>query len=176
MVTRSSVMVAAISLLVSAGACQPVGSRGNEEVPPQLTFENLDFRVFKGAVLTAEGNAQQARFRRDTGDLAAERVKVRFPATSTQPESHITAARGSGNVKEHHFKAWGGVRAEQSGQVATTSEAWYSASDGLVRGDKPVEVRRRRLVVRGPGFTLDPRDQVLHIEGGAQAVTGEGSR
>lgn len=176
MVPRSSVMVTAFALLVSAGACEPAGPRGNEEVPPQLTFENLDFRVFKGAELTAEGNARQARFRRDTGDLAAERVKVRFPANATQPETHITATRGSGNVKEHHFKAWDGVRSEQPGEVATTSEAWYSATDGLVRGDKPVEVRRSHLVVTGPGFTLDPRDQVLEIEGGARAVTGEAIR
>lgn len=145
-------------------------------MPPQLTFENLEYRVFKGSVLTAEGTAERASFRRDTADLAAERVKVRFPATPTQPESHITAARGSGNVKEHRFTAWGGVRAEQAGQVATTSEARYSAADGLVSGDKPVEVRRGRLTVRGPGFTLEPRDQILHIEGGASAVTGEEAR
>jgi hypothetical protein len=145
-------------------------------VPPQLTFENLDFRVFKGPVLTAEGTAEHASFRRDTADLAAERVKVRFPATSSQAESHITAASGSGNVREHNFKAWGGVRAEQAGQVATTSEAQYSSSDGLVRGDKPVEVRNDRLTVRGPGFTLEPRQQILDIEGGAHAVTGEARR
>ena len=176
MVTRSSAMVVALVLLVSAGACQRVGSRGNEEVPPQLTFDKLDFRVFRGSVLTAEGTAERASFRRDTADLAAERVKVRFPVTSTQPESHIAAARGSGNVKEHRFTAWGGVRAEQRGQVATTAEARYSGADGLVRGDKPVEVRRGHLTVRGPGFTLDPRDQILHIEGGARAVAGEETR
>jgi len=176
MVTRSSVMAMAFCLLVSTGACQPVKPRGNEEVPPQLTFENLDFRVFKGSRLTAEGNAQRASFRRDTADVAAEQVKVRFPATSTQAEAHLTAARGSGNVKEHHFAAWGGVRAEQAGQIAVTPEARYSASDGLVRGDKPVEVRNSRLTVRGPGFTLEPRDQILHIEGGAQAATGGSGR
>jgi len=32
------------------------------------------------------------------------------------------------------------------------------------------------LTVSGPGFTLDPRDQVLHIEGGAHVVTGEAGR
>lgn len=145
-------------------------------MPPQLTFENLDFRVFKGSELTAEGSARRASFRRDTGDLAAEQVKVRFPATSSQAESRITAAEGSGNVREHRFHAWGGVRADQAGQVATTSEARYAGSDGLVRGDEPVEIRRGRLTVRGPGFTLDPRDQVIQIQGGAHAVTGEGAR
>jgi LPS export ABC transporter protein LptC len=159
--------------LVAGGACGQVKPRGNEEVPPQLTFENLDFRVYKGARLTAEGNAQRASFRRDTADLAADQVKVRFPATSTHAESHITAAYGSGNVKDRRFTAWGGVRARQAGQTASTSEARYSASDGLVRGDHPVEVRDHRLTVRGPGFTLDPRDQVLQIGGGAHATTSE---
>jgi Lipopolysaccharide-assembly, LptC-related len=176
MVTRSSAMVTACWLLVSAGACEPVRPRGNEEVPPQLTFERLDFRVFKGPLLTAVGSAQRASFRRDTGDLAAEQVEVRFPATSSRGESDIHAARGSGNVKQHDFTAWGGVRAEQAGQVAVTSEARYSASDGLVRGDKPVEVRNSRLTVRGPGFILDPRDQILHIEGGAHVETSGGGR
>jgi len=176
MVTRSSALAMLASALVAVGACGPARPRGNEEVPPQLTFENLDFRVFKGALLTAEGNARRASFRRDTADVAAEQVEVRFPATPARAESRITAASGSGNVKEHHFKAWGGVRAEQAGQVATTADAWYSASDGLVHGDHPVEVRNRRLTVRGPGFTLDPRDQVLHIEGGARAVTSGGGR
>jgi hypothetical protein len=176
MVTRCSAVITALLLLVSASACESVGPQGNEEVPPQLTFQNLDFRVYKGQVLTAEGSARQADFRRDTADLAAERVEVRFPATTTQAESHVSAARGSGNVREHRFTAWGGVRAEQAGQVALTPEARYAATDGLVRGDKTVEVRNNRLTVRGPGFTLDPRDQVLHIEGGARAVTGQGGQ
>jgi hypothetical protein len=174
MVTRSSALVMLASALVSLGACGPVKPRGNGEVPPELTFENLDFRVFKGALLTAEGNARRASFRRDTADVAADGVKVRFPASAGHAESHITAEHGSGNVKEHHFKTWGGVRAKQAGQIATTSAARYSVSDGLVRGDDPVEVRNRRLTVSGPGFTLDPRDQVLHIEGGARVVTTGG--
>lgn len=176
MVPRPSVMVAALGCLASIGACESVRPRGNEEVPPQLTFENLHFRVFRGSVLTAEGNAVRASFRRDTADLAAERVKVRFPATPSQAESNITAARGNGNVKEHRFNAWGGVRAEQAGQVAITPQAQYAASDGLVRGDRPVEVRNSRLTVRGLGFTLDPKDQVLHLEGGARVVTGGAKR
>jgi hypothetical protein len=145
-------------------------------VPPQLTFEELRFRVFRGPLLTAEGQAAHATFRRDTADLAAERIAVRFPATSAQAESHITAARGSGNVREHRFTATGGVRAEQPGQVATTAEARYAAVDGMVRGDQPVEVRASGLTVSGPGFTLDPREQILHIEGGAHVVTGEAKR
>ncbi len=175
MVTRPSAMVTVLLSLATVG-CEAVRPRGNEEVPPQLTFEKLQFRVFRGALLTAEGEAAHAAFRRDTADLTAERIAVRFPATPTQAESHITAAHGSGNVREHRFVAGGGIRAEQAGQVATTAEAHYAATDGLVRGDQPVKVRASGLTVRGPGFTLDPKEQVLHIEGGAHVVTREGGR
>ena len=143
-------------------------------MPPELVFEKFAFRVYRGQVLTAEGEAADASFRRDTAGLVGERISVRFPRTATQPESRITAARGTGNVKERRFEGKGGVRAEQSGQVATTAEAHYSAEDGLVRGEKPVEVRDGRMTVRGPRFTLDPRDQLLHIEGGTHVVAGPG--
>ncbi len=36
--------------------------------------------------------------------------------------------------------------------------------------------RASGLTVSGPGFTLDPREQILHIEGGAHVVTGEAKR
>jgi hypothetical protein len=69
------------------------------------------------------------------------------------------------------------VRGEQGGQVALTEEAHYSAKDGLVRGDRPIEVRRAgRFTARGPGFVFDPAEQVLRIEGGARVVAGEARR
>jgi hypothetical protein len=135
-------------------------------------FENLEFHVYRGPELTAHGEAMHASFRRDTSGLSGDRVAVRFPATAARASARITAASGSGNVRERQFTATGGIRAEQAGQVATTSEARYSAADGLVRGDQPVEIRDSRLTVRGPGFTLDPKDQSLHLAGGASVVAG----
>jgi hypothetical protein len=80
-------------------------------------------------------------------------------------------------VKARRFMGSGGVRGEQAGQVALTEEARYTAEDGVIRGDKPIQVRRAgRFTARGPGFVLDPRDQVLHIEGGAKVEAGEGKR
>ena len=122
--------------------------------------------------MTADGNAVRASFRRDNADLSSETVSVRFPASGDHPEARVDAVAGRGNLKARQFTATGGVRAQQGGQTATTEEARYSAADGLVRGDRPIEVRSGRLTVLGPGFTLDPSEQVLHIEGGARAVAG----
>ncbi|HEX9290346.1 MAG TPA: LPS export ABC transporter periplasmic protein LptC [Anaeromyxobacteraceae bacterium] len=172
MVTRFSASLAALTFLALSSGCGVANQQGNEEVPPELTFDNFRFRVYRGPVLTAEGDAVHASFRRDTADLAADRIRLRIPATATRAEARITAARGSGNVKDRRFEASGGVRAEQGDQVATTAQARYTAADRLVHGDQPVEVRSGSLTVRGPGFTLEPDDQVLRIEGGAHVVAG----
>jgi LPS export ABC transporter protein LptC len=144
-------------------------------VPPELTFDGFAFRAYRGSALTADGWADRASFRRDTSDLAAERLRVRFPAEADRPESRMTAARGTGNLDARRFEARGDVHAEQAGRVADTEVARYSGQDGLVRGDRPVTVRGRGLTVSGPAFTLDPKDQVLRIEGGARAVSGGGA-
>jgi hypothetical protein len=161
-----------VALLLSTGACSPAPQRGNEPVPPELTFDDLEFRVYRGAALSASGRADWASFRRDTSGLAARAVTTWFPATGARPEARVEASRGEGNLREHRFVAAGGVRAEQGGQVATTEVARYLGADAVIRGDRPIEVRGGSYVVRGPGFTLDPRDQVLHIEGGASVVAG----
>lgn len=126
--------------------------------------------------MTASGDAVHASFRRDSSDLTAERITLLFPAAEDRAESRIAAARGFGNMNERRFTALGGIRAEQAGRVARTSEASYSAADGFIRGDQPVEVRAGLLTVRGPGFTLEPKSQVMHIEGGTQAVAGGEAR
>jgi LPS export ABC transporter protein LptC len=172
MVSRFSARVAALILTALSSGCGAANRQGNEEVAPELTFDNFRFRVYRGSLLTADGEAVRASFRRDTADLAAERVSLRIPATATRAETHVAAARATGNLKERRFVASGSVRADQADQTATTSEARYSAADGLVRGDQPIEVRAGSLTVRGPGFTLDPTDQVLRIKNGAHVVAG----
>ncbi len=175
MVTRFSAGMVLVLLTLLAGCASPL-TRRTEQVPPELTFDDLQFRVYRGPALTASGWAKHASFRRDTSDLSGSEIFVRFAATSSRPEARVAAAQGSGNLHERRVRAWGGVRGEQSGEVATTEEAHYSAQDGLVRGERPIEIRDERLTARGPGFTLDPRDQVLLIEGGAHAVAGQGGR
>jgi lipopolysaccharide export system protein LptC len=143
-------------------------------VPPELTFDKLEFRVYRGPELTATGTARRATFRRETSDMTAEALSVQFPARAGQRPARVDAVKATGNLRERRFQGEGGLRAEQGGQVATTSQARYAASDGLVRGDQPVEVNGGGYRLTGPGFTLDPRDQVIDVGNGAQVVTGPG--
>lgn len=176
-VTRFSAWVVCGWLVASMVGCGPARQAGTEEVAPELTFQKLRFRVYRGVVLTAQGTALHASFRRDTADVSTDQVLVGFPGTPDRPEARITATRAIGNLRERRFFAFGGVRAEHGDQVALTSEARYVPEDGLVHGERPVEVQGGgRFTVRGPGFTLDPRQQILRIDGDAQVIAGGGGR
>ena len=86
----------------------------------------------------------------------AERVTVRFPPAGENAEARIAAAGAVGNLRQRTFQATGGVRAEQADQVALTEEACYDAASGLIRGDRPIEVRRRAPPHRARAW-LHPR-------------------
>ncbi len=175
-VTRSSaVLVAASAVLLGAGCGRP-SERGTEEVPPNLTFESVEFRVYRGPAMTAQGVAAVASFRRDNADLDARTLDVWFPPSGSRAAATVTAAQGQGNLRERRFFASGGVRAVQGDQVAVTAEARYQGSDGLIRGDRSIVVEGGHYTARGPAFTLDPRTQVLVIEGGAQVQAGGRAR
>ncbi|GEJ57499.1 hypothetical protein [Anaeromyxobacter diazotrophicus] len=168
------IWIAAIALAALGGCHRDERPRGTTDVPPELTFDGLTYRVYRGTVLVAEGDAVRAAFRRDNADLAAQELTARFPSTGDRPEARIAARQGTGNLRLRWFQASGGVRAEQGDEVAVTEEARYDAADGLVRGERPIEVRgASHLVVRGPAFTLDPRLERLTIAGGAHITAGE---
>jgi hypothetical protein len=143
-------------------------------VPPELTFEEVVYRVYRGPLLTAEGTAWRASFRRDTSDLAARNVVARFPGRGEAAQ--IAAAEVDGNLAGRRFVASGGLHAEQEGEVADTESARYDAADGLVRGDRPVTVRGGGFVATGAGFTLDPHEERVRLEGGARVVAGGARR
>ena len=164
------------SLTVLVTGCRPARQKGNDEVVPALTFENVQFRVYRGPVMTAFGTTDRASFRRDTADLHAVRIDARFPAEADRAEAQVVAAEGDGNVRERWFSGQGGVVATQGTQVAVTERARYSPADGLIRGDRPIQVDGGRFQVRGPAFTLDPRLQVIDIVDGAHLTAGGGAR
>jgi hypothetical protein len=172
MVSRFSVISAVLWLTASVTGCGPTHQRGNDEVVPALTFDKLEFRVYRGPVLTAVGNADRASFRRDTSGLHAERIDVRFPEEANRAEAQVVAAEGEGNLRERWFTGQGGVVATQEAQVARTERARYSAADGLIRGDRPIQVDGGRFHVRGPEFLLDPQAEILDVTGGAHLTAG----
>ncbi len=170
MVTRISAGTALLSLLLFAAGCTPGRPRGNDEVPPELTFDNVSFRLYRGPALTAQGTAVRAAFRRDTSGFSASTVALDFPASPGRPASRVNAARLTGNLNAREYLATGGVRAEQSGEVLRTERARYAGADGLVRGDARVEVAGRGFVASGAAFVLDPRAEVFRLEGGTRVV------
>ena len=174
--SRILALRATLVMLALAGGCTARRSAGNDDVPPELAFEDVSYRVYRGPLLAAEGTATRASLRRDTADLTGEQVTVRFPPTRERSEARLAATALAGNLRVHAFRASGGVRAEQPGQTATAPEAAYEQGGGLVHGERGIEVRRGGLVVRGPAFTLDPRDERLQVVGGARIVAGEERR
>jgi hypothetical protein len=176
MVSRALVIWTVLLPIVAAVGCAPERRQESGEVAPELTFESITFRVYRGGVMTAAGTADRASLRRDTSDVLASGVVVAFPPEAGRPEAHATAVAGAGNLRERRFTAPGGVRAEQAGQVAITDRAAYDPRDGLIRGDRAIRVDGGRFSLRGPAFTLDPRDQVLTVTNGASVIAGGDNR
>jgi hypothetical protein len=165
-----------LALLSSVGLPGCGGERPAEtdRVVPEIRFDEVRFRAYRGAVLSATGEAVSAIYRRDTGDLAAGTVRVVLPEGGGRPEVRISAPIGQGNARSRDFLAKGGVRLERSTDVAETEEARYEGEDGLVHGDRPVAVRGRGYALEGPTFVLDPRSGLMDIQGGARLDAGQG--
>jgi len=66
MVSRPLTMWMAPYLIVAAIGCAPEQQGNGGEVAPQLIFDRLTFRVYRGSVMTAAGTAERAILRRDT--------------------------------------------------------------------------------------------------------------
>jgi len=139
---------------------------------PELTLEEVRFRVYRDALLTARGTARRATYRRDTGDFRADGAAVDLTEARGGPV-RITTPLAGGNAHTREFFAAEGIRFVQAGTVATTGEAQYTPGDGLVRGARPITVRGAGYSLDGPGFVLDPRTGRLEVQGGTRAVAGE---
>jgi hypothetical protein len=163
----SCISLAVLSLLVIASGCAARNPSEGEDVAPEVRFDELTFEVYRGPSLDATGTLGLARMRRDTSDVAAERIRVDFPPADEREAARVTAARGKGNATTRWFQAEGGVRAEQGDDVVETERARFEGKDRLVRGDAPVTVHGDAYVLSGPGFTLDPDERTVRIEGGA---------
>jgi len=172
MVKRTWTRIAVGVFLAGGIGCFPGKPVETEKVTPEVRFEELRFRAFRDGRLAASGEAAEAGYRRDTGDFTLETLSVLFPAVDGGPDARLTAPRGGGNARGREFLATGGVRLVRGADVATTEEARYLGSDGLVHGEHPIEVQGRGYVLAGPRFVVDPRVQALRVEGGAGLVAG----
>ncbi len=145
-----------------------------QEVPPGIAFEEMTFRAFRGVEPVVAGEARRASLRRDTTAVEAEAVRVRIPGRPGEPEVFVSAPRASGSLRDHWFEVTGGAVLTQGAMRAETERARYDP-DGLVRGDRPVQIRGPGLSLSGPGFLLDPQAGSVRIHGGG-TLNARGAR
>ncbi|HZZ84166.1 MAG TPA: hypothetical protein VFE30_06485 [Anaeromyxobacteraceae bacterium] len=141
---------------------------------PEVKFEQLSFRVWRGGELEVSGTARNASWARGAAGVSAEHVTALFPPSEGRPEATVVATHMSGSLRAHDFAASGGLVARQAGERIETPSGRYTSRDGTLRGDEPVTVYGKGYQLAGRGFTLDPATRQLTIGGGARLVTGEG--
>jgi hypothetical protein len=164
-------------ILFLAAGCRPARSGEPRQVIPELTMDGVHFRVDRGGVTAASGEAERLTYRRDTTDVVASNLAMDL-VTATGPVQ-VTAPAGSGNLGSRQFRATGGIRATRGSDVAETPSATSSpGSDGriAIHGSEAVQVEGPGYRLTGIGFDIDPATGDLAIRGKPRLVTGLGAR
>jgi len=158
-------LAAAISACLLS-ACQSSQKAEPTEVAPELKLEGVRFRVWRGEIPRAWGEASEVTIRRDTNEAKAALLRADLP--SQDGPVVITAPRAQGVLSTQVFSGEGGVLVTHADERATSQRARYEpgpAGTGLVSGTDPVTVERRGMRLSGVGFTFDPRTGDLRVGG-----------
>ena len=174
--TRATLTVALAASMLAGSGCRRAKPVESRTVTPELKFEGVRFRVYRGSELRASGKAERAALRRDSTEVTAKNLEATLPRST--PPVRITAPSGQGVMSSRIFSASGGVTATRGGDVARTERARYlSGPDGgRVVGEDPVVVEGPAYRLEGTGFTLAPAETELAIGGGIRLVAGGGAR
>jgi hypothetical protein len=156
----------AASILLVA-ACQ--GAETGKPTPPVMTLTEVRFRAYRDADLSMRGQAAEVVYLRQTSEVRARDAVVILPQPGAA-ELRIAAPVVEGDLSARSYRASGGLVATRGGDEARTASARWSAGDGLVRGDEPVELRGPSYRLAGPSFTLDPATGDLDVRGGVRVV------
>jgi hypothetical protein len=140
-----------------------------------MRFETVNFQAYRESRLSARGTAAEVVYLRNSGELSIRDADVELPQEGSLPV-RLTAPRITGEVPERTFAADGGLLAVRGGDEARTESARYAASDGVVRGDRPIEISGPGYRLTGPAFTLDPRAATLAVRGGVRLVAADAGR
>lgn len=178
MVLRSSIHFAGWILAVSGmalGGCSKPRAVEQTRAAPELRLEGVRFRLFRGERLRADGTAASLTYQRETTSVQGSDVELRL----RQPREVVTisAPLGSGVVSARTFEATGGILAERGTDTARTESARFVPGDGpqgMVIGERPVELAGNGYRMRGNGFTLDPADGQIVLRGGTRLLAGLG--
>lgn len=167
------------------GACGMGRPRVAGDLVPELALEGVTFRIDRGGVTRATGEADRVTYRRDTTAVAATGLVLLL--AGAEGPVRVTAPSGRGIVTDRRFEAVGGLEASRGADRAVTAAAHYEPAEpvpahpeqagpgpgpGLVRGTDPVTLSGPGYRLTGTGFTLDPASGVIVIGGGAHLVTG----
>jgi len=176
---RSSVHFAGWILAVAVAALG--GGCARRRVPearagaPELRLEGVQFRLFRGETLRAEGTASTLTYQRESTAVTASEIGLRLHGR--QDPVKLTAPAGAGVLSERTFQASGGLLAVRGTDSARTDSARYDPAlgkQGEVVGDDPVELSGEGYRMRGDGFVLDPADAVIVLRGSTRLVAGLG--
>jgi hypothetical protein len=161
-------MPACFASILLLGGCD-VADPLVESRPPEVSLENVQFRAWRGADLAASGAAARTVYRRDPGTVVASAARVTVPRPG-MPDLAVSAPELVGDLGARAWSARGGVVLTRGDATARTPTARWAESDGIVRGDEPVELTGPGYRLAGPAFTADPRTGDVEIRGGVRLV------
>lgn len=144
---------------------------------PALTLERVRFRIWRGDVLRARGEAAEVTLLRDSGQLSASDLRAELP--SRDGPVVLSAPLAHGLVSTQEFVAEGGVVVTHGGERAVTERARWQpgpSGQGIVTGDAPVVIERQGARLSGVGFSFDPASGELRIGGPVSTTASEGAR
>ena len=152
---KSSTWTFALAALLAAG-CTARAPADTGRGPPELVLEGVGFKLFRGSELTTLGHARTASFRSDTGDMATEKVKLRFLRPG-EDDVILEAGRAAGNVHTKQADAEDGVYlVDTLGTVARTERGHIDGVSKQASGTDPVEVTGPSFRSQAAGgFTLE---------------------
>lgn len=133
----------------------------------------MQFRAWRGADPAASGAADRVVYRRESGEVVAVVARVTVPRPG-MPDLAVTAPELDGDLPARTWVARGGVVLTRGDVTARTPSARWAESDGMVRGDEPVEVTGPSYRLAGPAFVANPGSGDVEIRGGVR-LTARGT-
>ena len=137
---RSIRTAAALVIFLTSSGCRLGEQTEVRQVPPELTMEGVQFWIDRGGSTRARGHADRVTLRRDTTEVAAERVTLLMPGAEGQEvrgaegEVRLAAPAVTGVVSERRFVASGGVTVERDEDRAETATATYEPPPAATKG------------------------------------------
>ena len=130
----------ALGLALALAGCTAQAPADTGKAPPELVLQGVGFKFFRGSELTTVGHARSASFRSDTGDLGANRVKLRF-LRPPENDMILEAGTASGNIRTKQADAENGVLlVDAEGTTVRTTKSHIDGNTRLATATDPVEV------------------------------------